>query len=174
MKLAWIILLLAAPLGAQAPVATPAPAQDAPSAAPAPQTLDSILSATENLNSIRDGYLRRLAGDGCAPDVAVRVAELRAQLRARAGAEAKKAPTAMSSADLENSLLVLAVSWYTWRPVEPAPAKSTVTDMERNRLLSSVLAQQQPAQAGGPQPDGPAQLNAELERLLESCRAAKR
>jgi len=167
MKVAWM-LLWAGPLLAQT-----APPQEAPPA-PAPgQTLDSILSATENLNAIRDGYLRRLAGDGCAPDVAVRVAELRARLRAGEGPAAKKSPTAMSSADMENSLLVLAVSWYTWRPAEPAATKAPGTEAERNRLLAAVLSPRE-ARDTAPKADSPAQLTAELERLLETCRAAKR
>src|SRR5438045_9527899 len=50
--------------------------------APAPgQALESIFASSEDLNAIRDAYLRRLSGDGCPTDVAIHIAELRARLR---------------------------------------------------------------------------------------------
>src|SRR5262245_35718653 len=37
----------------------------------ASQALESIFASSEDLNAIRDGYLRRLSGDGCPTDVAI-------------------------------------------------------------------------------------------------------
>ena len=144
---------------------------------PSGQAIESILSSTEDLNSIRDGYLRKLSGDGCSPDVAARVAELRAQLgeKAESGSRGQPATTQRSAADLESSMLALAADWYNRRPAESssiASANPATRDAERGKLLESVLSPRDSQPAGAALDK--AQLKAELDRLLAACKPAQR
>lgn len=142
------------------------------------QAMDSVLSSTENLNTIRDGFLRRLSGDGCSPDVAARVAELRALLHdgeVRHGGAALQSVSASerSRAELESAMFVLASTWYTKRTADtPGNARKPAMDSEgeRTRLLESVLA---PNESGAAQSADTAQMRAELDRLLAGCRSGK-
>jgi len=140
------------------------PSQNVPSG----RTMNTVLSSTEDLNSIRDAYLRRLSGDGCAPDVAVRAAELRSRLHD----DAANAGTQRSSADIERAMLALASDWYA-KPLGEAPAAAAATrEAERAKLLDAALAPaDSPAAA---ETTDPAQLRAELDRLLAGCRSAAR
>jgi hypothetical protein len=145
------------------------------------QTLDSVLWSTENLNLIRDGFLRRLSGDGCPPDVAARVADLRAQLHegetrhggVPAAAEKPAAASERSSAELESALFVLASTWYTKRSPDTAAGTARASadqEAERAGLLEAVLASESQAAA---QASDTAKMRAELERLLAGCRSGK-
>jgi hypothetical protein len=146
-------------------------------AAPAPgQALESIFASSEDLNAIRDGYLRRLSGDGCPTDVAIQIAELRARLRdmesetpAESAAKAKTS-TPQTSAEMELALLALAATWNNRGLSETAVAPS-VRDAEHAKMLSLVL----PAAATQTtaQPTSASQLKAEIVRLQEGCKAAK-
>lgn len=132
-------------------------------------TIDSLLDSTEDLNSIRDSYLRRLAGDGCRPDVAIRVAELRSRLDGNnsPGAGQDGAAKQQTNSEVEGSLLVLAAGWYQARP-ETAPPRPN-RDAERNRLVEYVLSPESPAGAGDSSRADGTQLKAELDRLLATC-----
>ena len=134
--------------------------------------IDSLLDSTENLNTIRDSYVRRLAGGGCRPDVAVRVAELRSRLEETnsPGAGQDAAAKQQTSVELEGSLLVVAAGWYQPRP-ETAQQRPN-REAERTRLLEYVLSPESPA--GGAEPAGTdrTQLKAELDRLLATCHGA--
>lgn len=146
--------------------------ESAPDRANAPdRTIDSVLSSTEDLNSIRDAYLRRLGGDGCRPDVAVRVAELRARLDQTGTNRDRPQMTAaviqQTSAEMADSLLVLASGWYQARG-ESATQRAN-PERERAQLLDQVLAfKDTQAPAAAPTLDA-AQSKAELERLLATC-----
>ena len=146
------------------------------------RTVESLLNSTEDLNSIRDGYLRRLAGDGCPPDVAIRVADLRARLSeggspsggARRAARDNDAAQDESSAELEGSLLLLAAQWNQARP-EATPAKASAgRDSERARLLDMVLSPADPRAAATQPGADAASMKTELDRLLAGCHAAAR
>jgi hypothetical protein len=146
-------------------------------AEPAPgQALESIFASSEDLNAIRDGYLRRLSGDGCPTDVAIQIAELRARLRdveaeTQAESAAKtKITTPQTSAEMELALLALAATWNNRGLVESAVAPA-IRDAEHAKLLSMVLPA--PTQAPSAQPATAAQLKAEIARLTEGCKAAK-
>ena len=141
------------------------------------RTIDSILDSTTDLNSIRDGYLRRVAGDGCPPDLAIKVADLRARLhedapRMGAAAPANAAQSRQNEDDLESSLLILAAKWFDAAPSSPAVATG-MREAERARLLELVLSPKAPATAATNGADA-AQMKAELERLLAGCRQAGR
>ena len=181
--------LLIAGLGATVAAQNPAPApqrtilenrvtqgksnEEQPATAPV-RSIDSVLDSTVDLNAIRDQYVRRLAGDGCRPDVAVRVAELRARLQ-QTGPLATKAQgsaaTPQTSSDLEGSLLILAAGWYQPRNEKATPRASR--DTERSQLLEFVLSPKDPqSQAASGQEAG--QLKAELDQLLATCRGGGR
>jgi hypothetical protein len=143
---------------------------------PAPasgQTIDSLLNSTEDLNAIRDGYVRRLAGDGCRPDVAIRVAELRSRLdetASRRGQAQNTAAVDASSAELEGSLLILAAGWFQ-TGAATAPARAN-REPERAQLLDFVLSPKEPETRAAASGANAAQLKDELDRLLATCRNA--
>lgn len=131
--------------------------------------IDSLLNSTEDLNSIRDGYLRRLAGDGCRPDVAIRVAELRSRLDQTDPARARNAAPQQTDFELDGELMLLAARWYDARP--EVAVQRTNRDAARAQLLEEVLAPRG-ATANAPSGSDRAQLKAELDRLLATCHAA--
>ena len=184
-----IVFLLSVAAFAQNPAQNPAPQRTildnrvtqgksndhAPERANAPdRTIDSLLTSTEDLNSIRDAYLRRLGGDGCRPDVAIRVAELRARLDQtgtnRDRSQTTAAAIQQTNAEMADSLLVLASGWYQPRAEGTAPKANP--ERERSQLLDQVLAfKDTQASTASPTMDA-AQSKAELERLLATCRGA--
>lgn len=139
------------------------------------ETLNSVLGSAEDLNAIRDNYMRRLEGDGCAPDVAIRVAELRSRL-SKEGSAGRQEGT-QSSADLEGAMVVLAAEWTskTFADSSEAAATSTATrETQRARMLDAVLVSRDAPAASGSQSEDPNQLRNELDRLLATCRSAKK
>ena len=153
------------PLPPAKPVSAPASAggvprdsqRDAGSSA-----LDALATSTENLNTIRDGNVRKLTADGCAPEVSARLADLRARLGIRA--------TPKKDTGSETAALALASAWYkTPEESKPAAAQQKTTD-----LLESVL----PGPSKSPKPADPQARDAgalkdEMDRLLASCSGAK-
>ena len=187
MKTLTIVFCVAAGLGAQTVQRTiqenpitrgneaKAPADGA--VATPGSALESIFASTEDLNAIRDGYLRRLSGDGCPTDVAIHIAELRARLRdleSETPVESTarvKATAPQTSAEMELALLALAATWNS-RGLSEAAVPVSRRDAEHARMLSLVL----PAAAAQPsatQPSTAAQLKAEIAKLMEGCKAAK-
>ena len=143
-----------------------------PAAAPA-GTIDSLLDSTEDLNSIRDSYLRRLAGDGCRPDVAVRVAELRSRLEDKGSSDPERSAAAQrTNFEIEGSLLLLAAAWY--QPVREAASQHPNRESERARMLEYVLSPETTSAEAGPSGNDRAQVKAELDRLLATCHSAGR
>jgi hypothetical protein len=137
--------------------------------------MNTVLSSTEDLNSIRDAYLSRLVGDGCAPDVAVRVAQLRAKLHGEVSTQFAQ----QSSIEVENVLFALASDWYK-NPLGENPSSAGanvagVREAGRTKLLDEVLIPRDRPAASPPQAAETAQLlQAELDRLLAGCRSAAR
>jgi hypothetical protein len=135
------------------------------------RTIDSLLNSTEDLNSIRDAYLRRLGGDGCRPDVAIRVAELRARLDDndlhRGRPQNTAAAIQQTNAELTDSLLILASGWY--QPRAENTASRANPERDRAQLLDFVLSAKDSVPAASPGAAA-AQSKAELERLLATCR----
>lgn len=140
------------------------------------RAIDSVLNSTEDLNSIRDAYVRRLAGDGCRPEVAIRVAELRANLEEtdthRGRSQTTAAAAQQTSAELTDSLLILASGWYQPRPESEPPRVNP--DRDRAQLLDQVLSARDSQSAAPSTGADPAQAKAELDRLLATCRGAGR
>ena len=137
---------------------------------PAPtseRAIDSLLTSTEDLNSIRDGYVRRLAGDGCRPDIAIRVAELHSRLDESGAGRAASAGSQQTNFEMEGALMILAAGWYEAH-AEAAPTRVN-RDAERAQLLDMVLSHgDAPAETAAAGTDR-AQWKAELDRLLATC-----
>ena len=143
---------------------------------PSNRVIESMSSSTEDLNSIRDAYLRVLSGDGCPPDVAARVAQLRTLVGekkpGRNGAQRGASASAQkSAADFETSMLALALDWDN-RQADPSTFSNS-NSAARGKLLESALAPPSQGAAGAAAADM-ATLRAELDRLLSTCRAPQR
>jgi hypothetical protein len=129
-----------------------------------------MASSTEDLNSIRDAYLRVLSGDGCPPDVAARVAQLRALVGEKKPAQSGASMLARkSAADFETSMLALALDWDN-RHADPSTF-SNAGASARSKLLDAALVP--PSQPGAPSTDVAA-VKAEIYRLLSTCRSPQR
>ena len=188
MRALWIVLCAGAGLYGQAvqrtikenPITRGAEAK-APldTAAPAPgQALEAIFASSEDLNAIRDGYLRRLSGDGCPTDVAIHVAELRARLRdleseAPAAENVAKAKllAPQTGAEMELALQALAATWND-RGLAEATEPAAARESEQAKLLRLVLPAGD-AQRASAQPSSAVQLKAEIAKLMEGCKAVK-
>lgn len=150
-----------------------APAAEAAKPSPrAPETgraadssaLDALISSTENLNAIRDSNVRKLTGDGCAPEVSARIHDLRSRLGITPPSE-KKNPGS------EPAALALASSWFKGTP-DGAPVAS---QQKKSDLLDSVLpGAEKTAKPAEPQDRDAGELKVELEHLLASCAGTKR
>jgi hypothetical protein len=137
-----------------APVKAAAPTRD-----PGSSAFDALISSTENLNNIRDSNVRRLT-EGCSPDVAARIADIRGRLGIRTTAGKRDSVSDIAA-------LALASGWFK-SPTENAPV---VPQQKKSDLLEAVL----PASEKKPEPaEDTANLQTELSRLLAGCSGAKR
>jgi len=150
-------------LAVKAPVARPAPDN---ARNPGSSALDALSSSTENLNLIRDGNVRRLTGDGCAPEVSARIHDLRARLGIATppAAETRNPGT-------ESAALALASGWFK----SPSEAAAVAAQQKKTDLLDSVLpgSEKTAKPAETPAPDA-ADLRMELDHLVASCGGGKR
>jgi hypothetical protein len=137
------------------------------------RALDSLGSSLEDLNTIRDSNVRGLTKDGCAPEVAARIADLRTRLQIATGAPdiAAKGSHGVRE-DSGSETLALASNWFK----SGSAGSSLSTKDKSNELLDSVL----PDSPARKQADSRAEnrdaagLNSEIEHLLATCPAAKR
>ena len=135
------------------PVKASAPARD-----PGSSAFDALVSSTENLNNIRDGNVRRLT-DGCSPDVAARIADIRARLGI-------KESLGKRDSGSEIAALALASTWFK-SPADSAPQAA----QKKSDLLDAVLPGSEKKSEPGQDAAG---LQVELNRLLVSCSGVKR
>ena len=173
MNMQAVILFTLAGLAAQAQSQTDAPKRtivdssparnekkaDAPKRDAGSNAFDALVSSTENLNAIRDSNVRRL-GEGCSPDVAARITDLRARLGIKTG-PVKKDPNS------EAAMLSIAAGWFKSAaenpPTAPQPRKSDLLEA----VLPGADRKTEAAQ------DSTA-LQAELNRLTASCAGGRR
>ena len=142
-----------------APARKEARKAEAPARDPGSSAFDALISSTENLNTIRDSNVRRLAGDGCSPEASARIAEIRARLGIKTG-PARKDSTS------ETAMLALATNWFK------APAAvPVVAQQNRSDLLEAVLPGSEKKSDAA---QDTAALQTEMDRLLASCAGAKR
>ena len=139
------------------PPASPSAKPAAPARDPGSSAFDALISTSENLNVIRDSNVRRLT-DGCQPDVAARVADLRARLGI-------KTTAAKHDSGVDTAALALASDWIK-SPVQPAAAS---TPEKKSELLDAVIPG-----AEKKSPTDKASLQAELDRLLASCAGGRK
>ena len=168
-----------------------------PMPAPAPGTpdytrgvsegaLDALGGSLRDLNAIRDANVLRLQKDGCPPEVASRIADLKGKLAAQdaelkglpVGGSAPAAPRRTAAADP----IEVAQSWFKSAPGEAARNQAA------SDLLDSVLpggmaetrarpSNPQSLEAGARRnvlSQEIARTEAEIERLQGACIAAKR
>jgi hypothetical protein len=156
--------------GATAPTAGRAPQGDPHATVNA---LDSLVTSLQDLNAIRDGNLVRIQTDGCPPEIASRLADLRGRLQqdrnelagSNGPIEAKVQPKdASGSAPVD--AISLANNWFKQPPAEKSPARPAEppADSRESKLLADALAGQ-PAPA--PPARGPDQSPAGQQREKE-------
>ncbi|HLN02960.1 MAG TPA: hypothetical protein VK335_26965 [Bryobacteraceae bacterium] len=162
--------------------------------------LDALSKSLQDLNAVRDANLSLVQKDGCAPELASRIADLKAKLRSDEfelnGTEAPAAPPTdahtpekVNAANAADPMAV-ASDWFK-HPADPKPT-ARPDDSSRTReasLLDSVLTGTQAPVAPERRfdPKSPeaeqnrkaieadmARVKSELEQLSSACAAAKR
>jgi hypothetical protein len=147
-------------------------------------TLDSLGQSLIDLNAIRDSNVGRLQKDGCPPEVANRIAELRGKLARLEGEPGGHADPAQANAPVRRTsgadALDTAANWF--KADDHADAAGAAGPSS-GALLDSVLPG---GEATRPKPltgdaaarrktqeDGAAQIKAELAQLQGACVPAK-
>ena len=161
-------------------------------------SLDALSKSLQDLNAVRDGNLSLVQKDGCAPELASRIADLKAKLRSDEfelnGAETASAladPHTPEKASAGNAADPMAVAGDWFKHSADTKASARPDDSARTResaLLDAVLAG---AQAPAPperrmDPKSPeaeqnrkaieadmARVKSELEQLSGACAAKK-
>ncbi len=136
------------------------------------RALDSLGTSTENLNEIRDSNVRRLTGDGCAPEVSARIADLRTRLQMATGAPDVAVKSSNVREDSGSATLAMASNWFK----SGSAGSSLIAKDKSNELLDSVLPDspaRKPADSRAEYRDA-AGLKSEIEHLLATCPGAKR
>ena len=105
---------------------------------------DTLKTSSEDLNAVRDANLIRLRDEACPPEVALQVAALRSSI----------SPAVMPSPAV---LLAVADSWH-----KRAPDTAASTPRPIDELLGAAPMAAKPTDR--------ASVNAEIERLLGSCK----
>jgi len=162
-----------------------------------PSAIESLGKSLRNLDAIRDGNLSKVQKDGCPPEVASRIADLKGRLQnddyQLNGVEAAAAPAEKRIQDNAAGAdpLALAAAWFK-RPanLEPASANAgaaTAAESHESKLLDAVLsgttaAPAQRIDARPPQSEASRSaiqqdkihIQAELAQLSGACAAPKR
>jgi hypothetical protein len=162
-------------------------------------TMDSLSKSLQDLNAIRDGNLGRVQKDGCPPEVASRIADLKGKLQGYEselnGVQvqiAAAARTRDSSGPADP--LSVATDWYKSGSAQepaniPAGSAAGIRAERQSKALSEVLASSQTATSVGrsADPGSPeaqkkrqaveqdiARTKAEIEQLSGACIAPAR
>jgi len=181
----FLVVLAATAVHAQPAVPKPqapasAPVQKPPAApADAASALDSLGNSLQDLNAIRDGNLTRVQRDGCPPETAARLADLRVRLRQAEAQLSGEAPA--NDSRVPDDMPAIASGWF--KPVPQEQAEST--SARESRLIGEVLPGAsatalkaiQPAQSAQQRKaleDEIARVKAEITRLSGSCAAVRK
>jgi hypothetical protein len=108
---------------------------------------DSLSKSLQDLSSVRDGNLWRVQKDGCPPEIASRMADLRGKLETyeleRNGAESSASASARSK-EVRGSAdrLAIATDWFKTRAYKEAAAGSGTPggNSRESKLLDAALA----------------------------------
>ena len=156
---------------------------------------DALSRSLRDLNAIRDGNLSRVQKDGCPPEIASRIADLKGKLQnddfelngreaPGTGSAVPKAPEKSSTGDP----LALAADWFKRPPDrEPgAPAPASGGSSRESRLLDEALNGSERAATLQQDPKSPeaerarksiqddmARIQAELAQLSGACASSK-
>ena len=160
---------------------------------------DSLSKSLQDLSAVRDGNLWRVQKDGCPPEIASRMADLRGKLETDEfelkGGESKPTAAGAGSKDKTGSAdrLAIAADWFK-QPADTeastATAAPVATDVNsrESKLLEAALAGNRSAATASPvdprSPEGErtrkaaeediAQIKAELAQLSGACTAPKK
>lgn len=135
-------------------------------------TMDALNKSLQNLDTIRDANLGRVQAESCPPEVAARIADLRAKLRT-VEPESSEVPAGTGRArsapiTSPGDPLATATDWY--KPGAPAAQVNKAT--QQGKLLAEVLPG---VEAAAPKPAVNEQditrAKAELEQLAGACGA---
>jgi hypothetical protein len=157
--------------------ATPSNRQAPPDPRATSDAIDSLTTSMQDLNAIRDGNLVRVQKDGCPPEVASRLTDLRGRLRQKEtelaggdGAVPAKEPAGSGDA------LAIAGDWFK-RPQAAEKLPEAAADTKESKALADVLPTA-PAQRAESKPKGLeeeiARLKGEIGKLSATCAAVKR
>jgi len=164
--------------------------------APDTGALDALSRSLQDLNAVRDGNLSLVQKDACAPELASRIADLKAKLRSDelelngAAAPAAGPPDARAGEKANASdPLTVAADWFKKPSEAKQPKAEDASRTRENSQLDAVLAGAQPVVSAGQRidPKSPeaeqnrkaiesdiARVKAELDQLASACSATKR
>jgi hypothetical protein len=136
--------------------------------------MDSLNKSIQNLDTIRDANLGRVQAENCPPEVAARIADLKAKLQAyESEPSGVPAPIAARPREAGNPVdpLAIAADWY--KPGSGIPPATRAS--QQSKLLADVLpsAEALPARTQAHELEI-ARTRTELEQLSGACGAAAR
>ncbi len=141
-------------------------------------TLDGLGGSLKDLNAIRDANVARLQKDGCPPEVATRIADLKGRIAAlRAGASpALAAPKDSESAAVADPI-EMAESWFKAAPAELAQDAGTEDPLDSVLPGRKDSTRARPAKAVPLKPgerrmtaaEEITRIDAEIARLQGAC-----
>jgi len=157
---------------------------------------ESLTKSLQDLNAIRDGNLSLIQKDGCAPEVAARIADLKGKLQGYEFELSGDSPaTAAVNARRDDKSgpsdpLALAADWFT-RPAAQVPvaARTETAGTGQGKLLDAALSGTGTGAAPERRPDSKPldaerkrklieedvpRIKAELEQLQGTCATAKK
>jgi len=127
--------------------------------------LDSLTTSLQDLNAIRDGNLARVQKEGCPPEVASRLADLRSRLRQADPPQPKDRAAA-------GDPMAIASDWFKQAPKAEAPLPGA--DTHDGKLLDNVLGESAARPAETRRKDTEeeiARIKAEIAQLSGACGA---
>jgi hypothetical protein len=138
-------------------------------------TMDSLNKSLQNLDTIRDANLGRVQAESCPPEVAARIADLRAKVRnyesKSSGVPVTAAPARPRPSAAQADPLAIATDWY--KP--GAPAAEADKASQQSQLVVAVLpGAQAPAPRAVFSDQDIARAKIELEQLSGACAAPVR
>ncbi len=144
---------------------------------------DSLSKSLQDLNGIRDGNLSLVQKDGCAPELASRIADLKAKLNAPDSSVAAHATAKPQEKTSDTDPMAVANDWFkpTSTSKQIAPSYTRESSLLDGVLRGMPAALERPAEpdaSGGGQSQKLSDaemvsVKSELEQLSSAC-AAKR
>ena len=143
-------------------------------------TMDALSKSLQDLNAIRDGNLGRVQKDGCPPEVASRIADLKGRLLGYESELNGAQPQAVAAVQPRESSgpadpLGLAADWYKPAAVpEPAGTRASRQSKMLGEVLAGVPTAAPPGRPAGAIEQQIAATKLEIEQLSGACIAPVR